>query len=158
MEPDAQALLAEHPEWRLILATYAREESLTAERLAASREKSPTQPVAAPADSSPSGAADGPEPQLESPSDPESKPEPAESRGRPQIWVRRQVEIAGVPSERLAALHGRLIAEGLLQFSLSGREEGVVYRLASEARRALGEVGEASDLPDEPSPVEAEAA
>ncbi len=53
------------------------------------------------------------------------------------IWVSRRNEIEGVPGDQLAPIHGRLIALGLLNFQLQGREEGVVYRLSPEGRQAL---------------------
>jgi len=52
-------------------------------------------------------------------------------------WVARIGEVDGVPRDRLAPIHGRLIAHGYLQFQLQGRDAGVVYRVTSEGRAAL---------------------
>lgn len=56
---------------------------------------------------------------------------------RPQIWVARLNRIEGIDIDRMAPIHGRLIAHGFLQFQLQGREEGVVYRLTSAGRKAV---------------------
>lgn len=52
-------------------------------------------------------------------------------------WVQRLSTIEGVPPERLAPLHGRLIAQGLLRFQLLDHTGGVVYRLTPEGRSIL---------------------
>lgn len=52
-------------------------------------------------------------------------------------WVSRLREVDGVPADRMAPIHGRLIAHGLLQFQLQGREDGVVYRVTSAGRQML---------------------
>lgn len=56
---------------------------------------------------------------------------------RTMTWIPRLREVADVPHDRLTPIHGRLIAHGLLQFQLLGREEGVVYRLTPAGRKAL---------------------
>lgn len=53
------------------------------------------------------------------------------------IWVPRIREVEGVPGDQLAPIHGRLIALGLINFQLQGREEGVLYRVTPEGRKAL---------------------
>jgi len=52
-------------------------------------------------------------------------------------WVSRLREVDGIPADRMAPIHGRLIAQGLLQFQLQGREDGVVYRVTSAGRQML---------------------
>jgi hypothetical protein len=56
---------------------------------------------------------------------------------RTHIWVPRLRSIDGIPPDRMAPIHGRLIAHGLLQFQLQGRDEGVVYRVTSAGRQKL---------------------
>ena len=52
-------------------------------------------------------------------------------------WLPRVKSVMDVPSERLAVIHGKLIALGLLQFELAGRAEGVCYSVSELGRRAL---------------------
>jgi hypothetical protein len=52
-------------------------------------------------------------------------------------WVPRLGGLDGVPPERLAPLHGRLIALGLLRFQLLDRTGGMVYRISHEGRSLL---------------------
>jgi hypothetical protein len=52
-------------------------------------------------------------------------------------WVARLRHVEGVPPDRMAPSHGRLIAGGYLQFQLQGRDAGVLYRLTSQGRAAL---------------------
>jgi hypothetical protein len=56
---------------------------------------------------------------------------------RTHTWISRLRLVEGIPHDRLAPIHGRLIANGLLQFQLQGREEGVVYRVTSAGRQRL---------------------
>lgn len=65
------------------------------------------------------------------------------------IWVPRIREVEGVPGDQLAPVHGRLIALGLLNFQLQGRDEGVLYRVTPEGRRAV-ERGVAVDVDEMP--------
>jgi hypothetical protein len=52
-------------------------------------------------------------------------------------WIPRLRELPGVAAERLALLHGQLIAHGLLRFSLLGRTAGVGYRVTPEGRQLI---------------------
>jgi hypothetical protein len=52
-------------------------------------------------------------------------------------WVSRLSRLDGVEPERLSALHGKLIALGLLSFEVTGKS-GVQYQLSPLGRRALG--------------------
>ena len=69
---------------------------------------------------------------------------------RTAIWVPRIQEVEGVSGDQLAPIHGRLIAFGLLNFQLQGREEGVVYRLTPDGRKALS-VGASAVFEEEPA-------
>jgi hypothetical protein len=54
------------------------------------------------------------------------------SRGfRPRVR-----EVAGVPAEQMARIHGKLIAHGLLQVEIAGRTGGMLYQLTNSGRRA----------------------
>ena len=64
---------------------------------------------------------------------PEESDEPHET----VRWVARLRHVAGVPPDRMAPSHGRLIAGGYLQFQVQGRDTGVLYRLTSQGRAAL---------------------
>jgi hypothetical protein len=52
-------------------------------------------------------------------------------------WIPRLRELPGVAGDRLALLHGQLIAHGLLRFNLLGRTAGVGYRVTPEGRQLL---------------------
>jgi hypothetical protein len=65
-----------------------------------------------------------------------------ESRG----WVPRLSRLDGVEPEKLAALHGKLIALGLLSFEVSGKS-GMQYQLSPLGRRTLDRGPSIEDLP-----------
>jgi hypothetical protein len=52
------------------------------------------------------------------------------------VWVPRLSRLDGVEPERLSALHGKLIALGLLSFEVSGKS-GMQYQLSPLGRRTL---------------------
>lgn len=52
-------------------------------------------------------------------------------------WLKRLESVDGVAEEQLPRIHGRLIALGLLKFSLAGRQSGICYQLSSSAQRLL---------------------
>ena len=52
-------------------------------------------------------------------------------------WSPRIAEIPGIDQACLAPMHGKLIAHGLLNFELTGRSTGVVYRVSPEGRNLL---------------------
>lgn len=108
MSDDLRSLLAEFPDWLLLLAAYANREQEAA-----------AAPVAT--TPSPEGAEDE---------------EGPDGRG----WTPRLRSVTSLRDEHLAPLHGKLIAHGLLQFNLGGRDSGVLYRLSGEARRAVHEL------------------
>lgn len=130
MEHDLAHVIAENPLWQLVLQAYAAEEAATAERIAieraAARKTTAKAPVSPPKEIAPPADAAGAAGDSES-----------EESQRKLTWVRRLTSVVGVPAGRLAPIHGRLIADGLLQFLLGNRDEGVLYRLTSEARQAL---------------------
>jgi hypothetical protein len=66
-------------------------------------------------------------------------------------WVPRFDEVAGVPDEHLAPLHGRLIAFGLLKFQLTSATTGVVYRVTPKGRTLLDEPTEQSHADEDES-------
>ena len=45
-------------------------------------------------------------------------------------------EVAGVPADQMARVHGKLIAHGLLQVEIAGRTGGMLYQLTMLGRRA----------------------
>jgi len=51
-------------------------------------------------------------------------------------WAPRLARLDGVEPERLSALHGKLIALGLLSFEVSGKS-GMQYQLSPLGRRTL---------------------
>lgn len=59
-------------------------------------------------------------------------------------WVSRLTQVAGIEDARLAPMHGKLIAHGLLSFQLTGRTSGVVYRVSADGRAALRRLADAS--------------
>lgn len=52
-------------------------------------------------------------------------------------WIPRLRDLPGIAADRLAPLHGQLIAHGLLRFNLLGRTAGVGYRVTPEGRSLL---------------------
>lgn len=62
-------------------------------------------------------------------------------------WLERIDQLSGVEVDELTALHGQLIASGMLKFEISGRSIGLKYQLSQQGKKAL-EV-EAIDQDDE---------
>ena len=52
-------------------------------------------------------------------------------------WIPRILELAGIPTEELSGLHGKLIAYGFLKFDLAGRDAGVRYQLTPLGKQGL---------------------
>jgi hypothetical protein len=67
-------------------------------------------------------------------------------------WVPRLSRLDGVEPDRLSALHGKLIALGLLSFEISGKL-GMQYQISPLGRRTLDRVGDF----EEPSSDESDA-
>src|SRR5580704_17137252 len=59
----------------------------------------------------------------------------------PPGWVPRLSRLDGVEPERLSALHGKLIALGLLSFEISGKL-GMQFQISPLGRRTLDRVGD----------------
>lgn len=51
-------------------------------------------------------------------------------------------EVDGVPADQLARVHGKLIAHGLLQVEITGRNGGMLYQLTTLGRRACVRLAE----------------
>ncbi|MBX3443412.1 MAG: hypothetical protein KF774_13485 [Planctomyces sp.] len=65
---------------------------------------------------------------------------------RIESWIPRIMSLPGVDAASLPALHGRLIALGLLKFELFGRQGGMRYRLTPLGRKAAIEDGRRADV------------
>ena len=57
-------------------------------------------------------------------------------------------EVAGVPADQMARVHGKLIAHGLLQVEITGRTGGMLYQLTATGHRACCRL--AGAVADEP--------
>jgi len=66
-------------------------------------------------------------------------------------WLSRVLAVEGVEQDRLAVIHGKLIALGFLQFQLQGRTEGVRYCLSASGRQALATLTERSEVVEQVS-------
>lgn len=54
----------------------------------------------------------------------------------PDGWVDRIFELANLDGDQLSKFHGRLIALGMLEFELGGRNEGMRYQLSTLGKLA----------------------
>jgi hypothetical protein len=63
-------------------------------------------------------------------------------------WVPRQTVVEGIDPALLSAIHGKLIAFGLLKFDVMGRDVGVHYQLTQQGRRALLGESEPAETPE----------
>lgn len=52
-------------------------------------------------------------------------------------WSPRVAEVPGLISEELSAIHGKLIALGMLKFEIASRADGVQYQVTTLGRQAL---------------------
>lgn len=52
-------------------------------------------------------------------------------------WIPRVLSVDGLANEELSAVHGKLIALGLLKFEISNRTDGVQYQLTTLGRQAM---------------------
>jgi len=145
------SLLAEHPDWQLVLLAYAEiEETAAAEAAELAKQKRKEAKAAAKlaeeqsADSTDQN--DGEECAEEEPVDTPSVPAPILSDDDDDDeaagigWTERLREVEGVPVGRLAPIHGKLIAFGWLKYLLQGRSAGILYRVANEGKRLLKKV------------------
>jgi hypothetical protein len=67
-------------------------------------------------------------------------------------WLPRLSRLDGVEPERLSALHGKLIALGLLSFEVSGKS-GMQYQLSPLGRRTLGRGRELNEPASDDEPL-----
>lgn len=54
----------------------------------------------------------------------------------PDGWVDRIFELGNLDAEQLSKFHGRLIALGMLDFELGGRNDGMRYQLSALGKQA----------------------
>lgn len=73
-------------------------------------------------------------------------------------WANRIPEISGVETAELSSLHGQLIAMGWLTFQLEGRNNGLMYRITAEGRKAIQWASLQADVVAEDEETVAEAA
>ncbi|MFM7161823.1 MAG: hypothetical protein ACKO3P_15825 [Planctomycetaceae bacterium] len=73
-------------------------------------------------------------------------------------WLPRLGAMPGVEQSSLSAIHGKLIALGMLRCDLGDRVEGLVYQLSPLGRQALVPAGERQLIPDWQSEATADAA
>jgi hypothetical protein len=52
-------------------------------------------------------------------------------------WSPRISDVSELPPDRVSAIHGKLIALGMLKFEISSRTDGVQYQLTTLGRQAL---------------------
>src|SRR5258708_40263006 len=52
-------------------------------------------------------------------------------------WSQRIVAVEGLGADQLSAIHGKLIALGMLKFEIGSRADGVQYQLTTLGRQAL---------------------
>lgn len=133
------AVTTEHDDLTVLAAYVAAEESAAQARRQLDTQRIPSQAASStcPAEFSANGhaVADG-----TTDSDEHAGMDTEESAASPgsrSFWVARLRVIEGIARDRLAPIHGRLIAQGLLQFQLQGRDEGLVYRTTGAARDLL---------------------
>ena len=146
MDTNFAELLREHPGWHRVLQAYSQAEADGVGLVQlAGQERSSLARAEAPLPASPESEAALVETSAASISASGQDPVGVEAPQRGLKWLRRLRDVSDVPAAELAAIHGRLIADGLLQFELGGRDEGVVYRLTRDARQALAQLN--SDAP-----------
>ncbi len=63
-------------------------------------------------------------------------------------WSPRITIVEGLPPEQLSAIHGKLIALGMLKFEIGNRADGVQYQLTPFGRQALLPPGERKLTPE----------
>ena len=63
-------------------------------------------------------------------------------------WSPRITAVAGLAAEQMSAIHGKLIALGMLKFEIASRADGVQYQLTTLGRQALLAPGERQLTPE----------
>jgi hypothetical protein len=52
-------------------------------------------------------------------------------------WCPRMTSVEGLAAEQISAIHGKLIALGMLKFEIGSRADGVQYQVTPFGRQAL---------------------
>jgi len=78
----------------------------------------------------------------------------ADEADRSVLWVPRLTNVSGTDAAALPALHGKLIALGLLKFELFGRAGGIRYRLSPLGRSSLQTPAARTEAADAPESAE----
>ena len=76
----------------------------------------------------------------------------------PLEWSPRIAGVEGLADEAVSAIHGKLIALGMLKFEISSRTDGVQYQLTTLGKQALTPPGERVLVPEWMLEAEAPAA
>jgi len=63
-------------------------------------------------------------------------------------WSPRITEVADLAADQLSAIHGKLIALGMLKFEIASRADGMQYQLTTLGRQALLAPGERQLTPE----------
>ena len=63
-------------------------------------------------------------------------------------WSARITEVAGLAADQLSAIHGKLIALGMLKFEIGSRAAGIQYQITPLARQALLPPAERQPVPE----------
>jgi len=63
-------------------------------------------------------------------------------------WSPRVAEVEGIAPDQLSAIHGKLIALGMLKFEISSRAAGIQYQITTLARQALLPPSERQPVPE----------
>lgn len=134
----------ENPDCLTVLRAYqAAQEELAAQQAqaageAAQSEKSSTE-ASDEADSDPEAvvAADISADSTASSEDTDATDDDRPRRKRASRWVPRITSLAGLETEELSRLHGRLIAYDLLKCDLADRSAGMIYQLTSTGKQVI---------------------
>jgi hypothetical protein len=63
-------------------------------------------------------------------------------------WLPRITDVAGIAPELLSAIHGKLIALGMLKFELKSPTDGLLYQITTLGRQALTPPGQRLAAPE----------
>jgi len=67
---------------------------------------------------------------------------------RKLVWSPRVTQVVGTADDQLSAVHGKLIALGMLKFEISSRADGVQYQVTPLGRQALLPKESRQPIPD----------
>jgi hypothetical protein len=65
--------------------------------------------------------------------------DPCDEEESSASWIPRLMRVEGIESASMPALHGRLIALGLLKFEFFAKSGGMKYRLSTQGRQFVSE-------------------